>query len=99
MPAYRRLRMPRKWLHLNRSGSSPPAGLSTRFTPASRDEGRGIELAGLAVDNMLGQREHVRRNGELVKFPFNLIDNPDMTSEVMGKGSRGAVLLPPRPFA
>jgi hypothetical protein len=28
-----------------------------------------------------------------------LIDNPDMTSEVMGKGSRGAVLLPPRPFA
>jgi hypothetical protein len=58
-------------LDLNRSESSPPAGLSTRFTPASGDEGRGIELAGPAVDNMLGQREHVLRNGELVKFSFN----------------------------
>src|SRR5262249_8994683 len=27
-------------------------------------EGRRIKLAGLAVENMLGQREHVRRNGE-----------------------------------
>src|SRR5262245_28922420 len=28
-------------------------------------EVRGVELAGLAVENMLGQREHVRRNGDL----------------------------------
>src|SRR6516225_5534592 len=28
-------------------------------------EGRGVKLAGLAVENMLGQREHVRRNGEV----------------------------------
>jgi hypothetical protein len=30
------------------------------------------------------------------QISFNLIDKPDMTSEVIGKGSRGAVLLPPR---
>src|SRR5256885_10007096 len=28
-------------------------------------EGRGVKLAGLAVENMLGQREHVGRNGEV----------------------------------
>jgi hypothetical protein len=28
-------------------------------------EARGLKLAGLAVKNMLGQREHVRRNGEV----------------------------------
>jgi hypothetical protein len=32
---------------------------------AAVPEGQGVEIGGLAVDNALGEREHVRRKGEL----------------------------------
>src|SRR5207245_9523210 len=36
-------------------------------------EARGVKLAGLAVENMLGQREHVRRNGEVGKVEEGIL--------------------------
>src|SRR5260370_27356386 len=53
-------------------------------------EGRGVKLASLAVENMLGQREQVRRNGEVgqVVAPPELSPKmPPYDSVAIGVGS------------
>jgi hypothetical protein len=49
-------------------------------------EGRGVELAGLAVENMLGQPEHVRRNGEVGQVAEVILG----LAHLIGVAQRGA---------
>src|SRR5262249_41831859 len=49
-------------------------------------EGRGVKLAGLAVENMLGQREHVRRNGEVGQVAEVILG----LAHLIGVAQRGA---------
>src|SRR6516225_1276119 len=49
-------------------------------------EARGLKLAGLAVENMLGQREHVRRNGEVGQVAEVILG----LAHLIGVAQRGA---------
>src|SRR5260370_42524245 len=49
-------------------------------------DGRGAKLASLAVENMLGQREHVRRNGELGQVAEVIVG----LAHLIGVAQRGA---------
>src|SRR2546429_5175485 len=49
-------------------------------------EGRGVKLAGLAVENMFGQREHVRRNGEVGQVAEVILG----LAHLIGVAQRGA---------
>src|SRR5262249_44190708 len=76
----------KRWLALwNGTGLLGPEVREQRLLVAV-PERRGGEIAGLAVHNMLSQREHLRRNGQLREIAEVLLGLADL----IGGAQRGA---------